>query len=85
MTAQKINHVSTTDSLTLTTPSNIEVEVDPTSGYTSGSFYAWGNTLTNTLDGENYHSGGSFKFFKLSIPLGCATWFSDGTNNLTLN
>ena len=29
-------------------------------------------------DGENYHSGGSFKFFKLSIPLDCATWFSDG-------
>lgn len=33
-------------------------------------------------DGTNYHAGGSFKFFKLSIPLDCATWFSDGTNNL---
>lgn len=50
--ASTSNTTDLTASLTLTTPSNIEVEVDPTSGYTSGSFYAWGNTLTNTLDGE---------------------------------
>lgn len=33
-------------------------------------------------DGENYHSGGNVKFCKFSVPLDCATWFSDGTNNL---
>ena len=33
-------------------------------------------------DGMNYHSGGNCKFFKVSVPLDCATWFSDGTNNL---
>lgn len=34
------------------------------------------------FDGEEYRAGGAFRFFKLSIPLDCATWFSDGTNNL---
>ena len=33
-------------------------------------------------DGENYHSGGNVKFFKVSVPLDCAAWYSDGTNNL---
>ena len=34
-------------------------------------------------DGTNYHAGGNIAFDKFSIPLDCATWFSDGTNNLT--
>lgn len=34
-------------------------------------------------DGMNYHSGGNAKFLKVSVPLDCATWFSDGTNNLS--
>lgn len=33
-------------------------------------------------DGANYHSGGNFNYFKMSCALDCATWFSDGTNNL---
>lgn len=32
--------------------------------------------------GETFHSGGAFKFFKVSVPLDCAAWYSDGTNNL---
>ena len=32
-------------------------------------------------DGTNYHSGGNFKFFKVSIPLDCEIWYSDATNN----
>ena len=34
-------------------------------------------------DGENYHSGGNFKFFKVSVPLNCEIWYSDATNNLS--
>ena len=34
-------------------------------------------------DGENYHSGGNFKFFKVSVPLNCEIWYSDSTNNLS--
>lgn len=34
------------------------------------------------FDGDNYHAGGNFKEFQISVPLDCATWYSDGTNNL---
>jgi len=50
--ASTTNSTDLTGSMTLTTSSNIQVTVDPTNAYSTDFFCAYGNVLTNTLDGE---------------------------------
>lgn len=55
------NSILLISSSALTSPTNIEVTVDPTNGF-GVQFFVWANLLTNTLDGETKDFSAAFEY-----------------------